>query len=316
MTDTICTLTMNPALDLATETERVVPTHKLRCDSARHDPGGGGINVARVIHSLGGQAHAVYPAGGPTGELLTQLLEGAGIRQVPVPIAGLTRENVTVNETSSGREFRFVLPGPALSADEQQRCLKATSTLTPRPEYLVASGSLPPGVPPAFYARLARQARQAGVKLVLDTSGEALREAAREGVYLLKPNLRELSGLVGRELGGEDDRLAAVQGLLAAGSAEIIVLSLGAEGALLVSEQGSVRLPALEVPVRSTVGAGDTMVGALVHALARGWRHADALRLGLAAAAATLLLPGTALCRREDVDRLYAASTEALRDDP
>jgi 6-phosphofructokinase 2 len=294
---------MNPALDLATEAERVIPTRKLRCSEARYDPGGGGVNVARVIHTLGGEATAIFPAGGPTGELLTSLLAKSGIPHHAVAISGLTRESFSVSERSSGDQFRFVLPGPALTVDEQQRCLAAVTALTPPPDYLVASSSLPPGVPPDFYAELARLAQRSGIRLVLDTSGESLRQA--EGIYLLKPNRNELSQLAGRLLSGETEVRDAAEQLLAEGRAEVVVVSLGRDGALLVSAQGSQHFPALDVPIRSTVGAGDTMVGAIVFALARGWELVDAVRLGIAASAATLLSPGTGLCRRDDVERLY-----------
>jgi len=307
----IATLTLNPALDLATETERVVPVHKLRCPAPRLDPGGGGINVARVIHTLGGEATAVYPAGGPTGETLTALVAASGIPQRVIPTAGRTRESFTVHERASGEEYRFVLAGPTLSVDEQRRCLEAVAALTPRPVYLVASGSLPPGVDPGFYGQLARQAREHGVKLVLDTSGEALRRASREGPYLLKPNRRELSELVGRELANQAELEAAARQLCEQGQAQVVVVSLAADGALLVTAEGSEQFPALQAPIRSTVGAGDTLVGAVVLALASGWTLRESVRLGMAAAAATLMAPGTGLCRREDVERLYAGMDAA-----
>ncbi len=307
MTATIATLTLNPALDVATETERVVPTRKLRCGASRYDPGGGGINVARVVRTLGGEAAAIYPAGGPSGELLTRLLGESGVSQHPVPIDGLTRESLTVNETSSGDQYRFVLPGPPLSEDAQRRCLDEVSRLDPRPGYLVASGSLPPGVPDDFYARLAQHAKEAGIKLVLDTSGEALRQA--KGAYLIKPNRNELSHLAGRTLSGESEIRDAARRLREEGRAEVVVVSLGRDGALLESAEASAHFPALDVPVRSAVGAGDTMVGAIVHALARGWELVEAVRLGMAASAATLICPGTGLCRREDAERLYRQMT-------
>lgn len=303
MTAVIATLTMNPALDVATEAERVIPTRKLRCETPRYDPGGGGINVSRVIGTLGGTATAVYPAGGPTGDLLTSLLASHGIPRHPVTIEGLTRESFTVNEQTSGDQFRFVLPGPALSEAEQQRCLQAIAALTPRPDYLVASGSLPPGVPAGFYAELGRLARQNGMRLVLDTSGDALRQA--HGAYLLKPNRNELAQLAGRRLSGETELRDAARRLLDEGRAEVVVVSLGHDGALLVTAGDCQHFPALDVPIRSAVGAGDTMVAAIVFALAAGHELVDAVQLGIAASAATLLSPGTGLCRREDVERLY-----------
>lgn len=304
----IGTLTMNPALDIATATDKVVPTHKLRCARPRYDPGGGGINVARVVRTLGGSATAIYPAGGTSGQMLRALLDGHDIPQRVVPIEGRTRESLTVDDRSSGEQFRFVMPGPDLSADEQQHCLDAIAELAPPPGILVASGSLPPDLAPDFYARVARKAREVGARMVLDTSGDALSQAASEGVWLIKPNLRELCQLAGRDLSGERDQVAAARQMLEEGRAEVIVVSLGADGALLVTPDAAEHIAPIPVPVRSAVGAGDSMVGGIVFALARGDTMEQAVRLGMAAGAATIMTEGTELCRREDVERLYDLS--------
>src|SRR5690606_17225907 len=171
----IATLTLNPALDIATATDKVTATHKLRCTTARYDPGGGGVNVARVICSLGGTATAVYTAGGPVGDSLQKLLDADGIPQRVVPIEGQTRVSFTVDERVSNNQFRFVFPGPSVSPEEQERFYQAVATLDPPPQYLVASGSLPPGVPADFYARFARLAKEWNARFFLDTSGDALR---------------------------------------------------------------------------------------------------------------------------------------------
>jgi len=303
----ICTITLNPALDVATSTDRVTATHKLRCSQARFDPGGGGVNVARVICTLGGQATAIYTAGGPVGDSLRKLLDAAGIPQRVIPIKGETRVSFTVDERMSNDQFRFVFPGPRLSPDEQENCLEAIQTLEPRPQFLVASGSLPPGVPDDFYARVAEIAVQLGAKYFLDTSGDALRNAGREGIYLIKPNLRELFEFAGRELNSSQDRIAAGREMISEGRAEVVVLSLGSEGALLITADIAEYFPALEVPVRSAVGAGDSMLGGIVFALAQGKSLRDAVRYGMAAGAAALMTEGTELNRREDTERLYSS---------
>ncbi len=302
----ICTLTVNPALDIATATDRVTATHKLRCTTARYDPGGGGINVARVVFELGGNATAVYTAGGPVGHSLRELLDAAGIPQVVVPIQGETRVNITVDERVSNNQFRFVFPGPELSPEEQEQCIEAVAKLDPKPEFLVASGSLPPGVPADFYSRVARLAKSLGAKYFLDTSGDALREAGHEGIYLMKPNLRELSEFAGRELATRSEQIDAARELIAEGRAEVVVVSLGADGALLVTDKLAEHFPALQVPIRSAVGAGDSMLGGIVCSLARGNHIRDAVRYGIAAGAAALMTEGTQLNRREDTERLYA----------
>jgi 6-phosphofructokinase 2 len=302
----IATLTLNPAMDLSTSAARVEPTRKLRCSLPHYDPGGGGINVARVVKALGGDGVAVYPAGGPFGDMLERILDELGLPQIRVPIAGDTRESFTVDETGSGQQYRFVLPGPALSAAEQQACLDAIAALDPLPAYLVLSGSFPPGVEVSFFDRMAALARRIGAKLVFDCSGEALQYAAsRGGIHLLKPSLSELSTLMGRAIAGEAEQETALRTLIAQGAAEIVVLSLGGEGAVLASKAGIERFPSMDVPVRSAVGAGDSMVGAIVLALSRGLGLHDAVRYGIAAGSATIMLPGTELCRVEDVERLF-----------
>lgn len=302
----IVTLTLNPAMDLSTTAARVEPTRKLRCSLPHYDPGGGGINVARVVASLGGDVLAVYPGGGPFGDLLERTLAGLGVPQRRVPIAGDTRESFTVDEGASGLQYRFVLPGPELSAVEQQACLDAIAALDPRPSWLVLSGSFPRGVAPMFFDQVVALAQRIGARLVLDCSGEALRHAGQRGaIHLLKPSLSELATLAGGKVEGVAAQEAALRELIGRGVAEVIVLSLGGEGAVLASKEGIERFAPLDVPVCSAVGAGDSMVGAMVLALSRGWSLPAAVRYGIAAGSATLMRPGTELCRAEDVERLY-----------
>jgi 6-phosphofructokinase 2 len=301
----IATLTLNPAMDLSVSTARVISTEKLRCSLPRHDPGGGGINVARVVKTLGGKAVAVYPAGGPFGDLLQRSLDELGLVHRPVPIAGDTRESFTVDELASGLQYRFVLPGPTLSAQELQQCLDSLAALRPAPAYVVLSGSFPPGADLGFFDELLALARRIGARLVVDLSGEPLRHAARQGgVYLMKPSLDELGTLMGRTVSAEAEQEQALRSLIRQGCAEVIVLSLGAEGALYAYGDQVGRLRTPEVPVASAVGAGDSMLGAIVLAMAEGRSIPEAVCQGIAAGAATVMRPGTELCHREDVQRL------------
>jgi 6-phosphofructokinase 2 len=301
----IVTLTMNPAIDVSASVDYVIPDDKLRCGPPTYEAGGGGINVARAIRRLGGDGLAVFPAGGPAGVLLATLLEAERVRHRAVPITGWTRENMNVAERVTRRQFRFVMPGPTLTEREWQAVLGELEALAPAPGFLVASGSLPPGVPDDFYARLARRLRDRGIKLVLDASGEPLRRAIGTGVYLLKPSLREFEELTG-EHGCEETRLPVLaRRLVDEGRCEILILSLGARGVFWMSAAERGRLAAPTVPVRSSVGAGDSMVAGVVLALARGRPLAEAIMLGVAAGAAAVMNPGTELCRAEDVERLY-----------
>jgi 6-phosphofructokinase 2 len=301
----VVTLTLNPAVDVNTAVDSVAPEKKLRCDAPRLEPGGGGINVSRAILRLGGTSRALYLAGGPYGELLERLLAEEGIDQHPLPIEGLTRESFIVYEHSSGQQYRFGLPGPEVDADAWQRCLDALASTTPRPAYVVASGSLPPGLPDDAFATIGEVARSLGARFVLDTSGSPLRHGIDGGVYLIKPNIGEFRALVGEDLPHEEDQARAARALVDDGRAEVVIISLGAAGAWLVHEGGARHLHAPTVSIRSKVGAGDSMVAGIVTGLARGLDLVDAARMGIAAGAAAVMTDGTELCRREDVVRLH-----------
>ncbi|SDD81804.1 6-phosphofructokinase 2 [Cupriavidus sp. YR651] len=304
MTD-ILTITPNPAVDLSITIDQMVDTRKLRCSEARRDPGGGGINVARVIHRLGGNCLAVYLAGGGTGQLLQQLLDAEQLAAVRLAIAGETRENFSVTELSTGRQFRFVLPGPNVAQNEWERCIGYLEALAEPARYLVMSGSLPPGIPVDFYARLARVARERGTRTVLDSSGPALASALNEGVFLVKPSLRELRELTALPLHEEDEWRDAALEVIRDGRAQMVALTLGDQGALLVTADATLRAPALPTPVASSIGAGDSFLAAMVWALNRGADRQEAFHYGVAAASAALLSAGTGLCQRADVDRRY-----------
>ena len=303
----IVTLCMNPALDITTGTEVVRPTNKLRCAAARHDPGGGGINVARVAQALGAKSVAVFPAGGPAGEVVNSLLAAESIAVQRVAIDGWTRESFTVNESSTAAQYRFVLPGPELTAAEQTECIRQLRSAAGSARIVVASGSLPPGVPDAFYQQVADVCADLDVKLLLDASGGGLKHVT-SGVYLIKPSLRELREHVGRELLSEAEQFSAARDLVDRGAAECVLVSLGAKGALLVTATAGLRYEPVSVPPGSSVGAGDAMVAGVAVGLTRGWALSEAVRLGIAAGAAVHLTPGTAACTREDTERLFAQS--------
>jgi 6-phosphofructokinase 2 len=305
----IVTLTMNPALDVTTSVDVVRPTDKLRCATTRYDPGGGGINVARITQVLGGSVSAVFPAGGPTGDVVMSLLKDAGVQFQHVAIAGSTRESFTVNETSTGQQYRFVLPGPRVTFKEQTQCLEQLRLAAASAQFVVASGSLPPGVPPDFYQGVADICGQLDARFILDTSGGGLRRVS-SGVYLLKASVRELRECVGRPLTTESEQFAAAHGLIEDGRAEVVLVSLGPHGALLATQDASQRFPAIPMGFGSGVGAGDAMVAAITTGLSRGWPLAKSVRLGIAAGAAMLMTPGTAACSRADVDKLFALSAE------
>ncbi|MCI1188637.1 1-phosphofructokinase family hexose kinase [Hymenobacter sp. DH14] len=302
---TIVTLTLSPALDKSTTVAGLVPDHKLRCTAPVIQAGGGGINVSRGLRRLGSLSVAVFPAGGPTGSHLQELLTAEHIAQTVVPTKMPTRENFVVTDTTTQQQYRFGLPSVHLSAAEQHLLLEKLSHFMSPPKFLVVSGSLPPGVPPGFLAKVVRQARAVGTKVIVDTAGPALRQAVDAGAYLIKPNLHELSRLAGV---AELDRAAvaaAARRLIGRTRCQAVVVSLGAEGACLITHNSEEHIPAPAVLRRSTVGAGDSMVAGIVHALAQDRTFAEAARLGVACGTAATMNPGTELFHCDDAHELY-----------
>lgn len=300
----ILTVTTNPALDVSTSVGNVVAEHKMRCGPSRLDPGGGGVNVSRVVRNLGGHSLAVYAAGGPTGQAYRELLEGEGIAGRVVPINGSTRESFTVDETNTGKQFRFVLQGPEMAEPEWQALMSVVSEELPTRGYLVPSGSIPPGVPTDLYARMARIARENSVRCIVDASGEPLRMALEEGVHLIKPSRRELGELVGADLADEDALIEASRELVGRRQCEIVALTLGGAGAIVVTADEALRLPSPAVMVQSTVGAGDSFLGAFVLRISQGRSVRDAFRAAVAAGSATAELPATEVCSATRVAEL------------
>lgn len=298
----IVTLTLNPSLDLSCDVDRVVPEEKLRCSEPVAQPGGGGLNVSRAIARLGGESSAVWACGGTSGARIGHKLESEGIHSVPVKIAAETRQNLSVYEQASTLQFRFGFPGARMTDAELDACIDALRELG-EPDYLVLSGSLPPGVDPTFYQRVTLAVKRA--RVVVDTSGEALKHVVRGRAWLIKPNLRELAELAGEELVDDQDIVRTSRRLLDDGHAEVVVTSLGAAGVMLVSPDRVEAVRSPTVPIRSKVGAGDSTVGGLVLALARGLSLQEAVRFGVAAGASAVSTPGTDLCRRDQTERLY-----------
>jgi 6-phosphofructokinase 2 len=299
----IVTLTLNPAIDASCEAEEVRPIRKIRTSNEGYEPGGGGINVAHVIRELGGEALAVYCAGGLTGQAFDDMVDAIGLPRRLIRIEGVTRVSHTVYERSTGQEYRFVPEGPEFREDEWRTVLAEIEGL--EADYVVASGSLPHGVPADFYARIARSLRARGARFVLDTAGEPLRQALEAGVHLIKPNLGEFEGLVGRALPEPAAQEAAAKRLVDDGRCEIVTVSLGAEGGLLATADGCFRLRVPAIEPKSAVGAGDAFVAAMTLGLAEGRTPEDAFTLAVAAGTATVLTMGTELCRRADVLRIY-----------
>ena len=299
----IVTLTLNPTIDGSASTDLIQPLLKIRTSDERYHPGGGGINVARVVQELGGDALAIYLSGGATGAILDDLLQTCGVATRRIPINGYTRIAHTVFERSSGQEFRFVPEGPVVTDDEWSACLAVLETLDF--DYVVASGTMPRGLLANSYRRVSEIAVYKNARLILDTSGEALSASLSHGAFMIKPNLGELEELVGNTLIDTNAQVTAARDLIAKNAANIVAITLGSDGALIISkdEAWSVAVPAVEA--RSAVGAGDSFVGGITLAFAQSRSMKAALAYGVAAGTAAVISPGAELCQREDVEQLY-----------
>lgn len=301
----IATLTLNPTIDASYDVDRIVPTHKVRTRNERYEPGGGGINVARVFCRLGGKVECIYLSGGGTGAAFDGLVDDLNLPRRRIEIAEPTRIAGAVHESETGQEYRFVPAGPTISAEECERCLEVLRVVAC--DYFVASGSLPPGIAPDFYVRAGRIMRERGIAFVLDTSGEALkRTLSAGGVHLVKPSAGELRQFTGRELASGEEIGAAAMDIVRAGQAELVAVTLGHNGAILARAEGTTFLPAIPIEARSAVGAGDSFLATMLAALARGCDPVDAFRYGMAGGAASVLTPGTGLAWPEDIERLFA----------
>lgn len=309
----IITLTVNPALDVYTTTEKLVPEKKLKCTSATKDPGGGGVNVSRVLKRLGTEAKTIYTRGGYTGEIFGQLLNDEGIDQDPLEINNDLRQNFAVSEKSTGNLFRFGFPGAVMEEREYNALLEKLKE-TNGAEYLVASGSLPPGAPKDLYTRVAAIAKEKNLKFIVDTSGEALCDILKEGAYLIKPNSEELQDLAGKTADDIEGQKQLLKEVLEKYNVEVIVLSLGPKGAILATKDQLKHFPAPQVEFISSIGAGDSMVAGIVCSLSRGNSIEDAVIFGLACGSATIKSPGTELLTKEDVEKLYSELIAEVRD--
>ncbi len=304
----VATLTLNPSADISVEVSRWRPGEKLRAKVVRWDPGGGGINVARVMRALGLDCLAIHTAGGPEGDKLNHALDRAGLHHRPIAIQDATRISVLIGDRKTGDRYTLTFPGPVLSQSECATCLAAVAASGATRGTLIASGSLPPGAPLDFYAEAARLVANAGGRFILDTSGAAVQPALNEPIFLAKLNQRELADLAGHALDDRDAVIAFGRELVARKRLENLAITLGAEGAVLVTPAGAHASPAPRINARSPVGAGDSFLAALVVGLFNAEPIDRALRIAVCAGAAAASGEGTTLVEPKaagDILRLF-----------
>jgi 1-phosphofructokinase family hexose kinase len=299
----IVTLTVNPALDKSSHFKGLVPEQKIRCETPRFDAGGGGINVSKAIARLEGVSKAIFTSGGATGEKLKELIEAEKIPFEAIAIHSWTRESFVAVDDNTNLQYRFGFTGAAINESEKAAIIEVIQKL--KCKYLVISGSLNEGLPTDFYKQIAKIAKASGIKVVVDAYGDPLTNVLQEGVYLIKPNVGELAKLVGVETLEIGEVNEAAKKIIAQGGAEIVVVSLGPQGAVLVTKDAYEFVPAPNVVKRSTVGAGDSMVGGMVWALSQNKSLKEVIRWGVACGSAATMNEGTQLFKFEDAKRLF-----------
>ena len=304
----VITITVNPCIDISAHIPELMPEKKLHCSTLKKEPGGGGINISRVIQRFGGSTIAIYPAGGYTGDFFNKMLDDEQVQSLRIHINDFTRENIVVKEDCSNLQYRFGMPGPVIQDREWEKILLELSAIN-EVEFIVASGSLAPGVPGDFFARVGEIAKLKNAKYILDTCGAPLKLALANSLYMIKPNLGELATLTGVKKLTKETATSAAKKIIYNKQAEIVVISMGAEGALLVTDSMVEHIIAPEVNIKSTVGAGDSMVAGIVMALAAKSTIKEAVQYGIACGTAATMCEGTGLCSKDDAMQLFQFMT-------
>jgi len=299
----IITVTLNPCIDKSSVVAHLKPESKLRCTEVVNEPGGGGINVSKALSRFDINAVALFPCGGHNGDMLKTLLKESQLEFHAVNSQVETRENWIVLESETVKQFRFTFPGRAV---EEATIVKLIDDIRMfSPTYVVASGSLPPGLPDYFYGLIVKTTNALGAKCIVDTSGAALQALKGKKAYLIKPNIGELCKMLNVDYLQKEEVPEAAQQAVRDGFAELIAVSMGAQGAWLVSATEAHFATAPQVPTRSTVGAGDSMVAGMTYMLQKGAALEQTIQFGVACGSAATMNDGTQLFKATDAMNLY-----------
>jgi 6-phosphofructokinase 2 len=300
----ILTVTVNPALDTSAKVDGLMAEQKMRCHSISHEAGGGGVNISRVLTTLKVPNTCLFSSGGDNGRRLEDMLSEEKIHLLPIPVKESTRENLAVVDTRNNAQYRFGMPGNPLSEMEQALIIQTIQEQLKEGDLLALSGSLTEGMADNFYETVVRAVKDLKAKVIIDTSGKALLHALDEPLFLIKPNQRELAHLAGKEFMTNKEQEAFALQLVEQGRVEHVAVSLGARGAFMASVSGIVYQASPSIPVRSTIGAGDSMVAGLIYGFSHGLALQDVLRYGVACGAATTMTEGTALATKASIERV------------
>jgi 6-phosphofructokinase 2 len=298
----VVTLTINPALDKSAKIADMTPFDKLECHDITYHPGGGGINISRVLNRLQIESNCLFPYGGKTGEHLIELLEEEHIEVFSTPISVLTRENFAVFNNKTKLQYRFGMPTAPFSENEMEALEKLINEQVLDNDIFVISGSLPKGLPTDYYSKIIQNLTAKGVKVIVDTSGPVFNEVLKNELFLIKPNQKELARLAGKESLTKKEREEFALKIVADKTAKYVVVSLGKEGAFIAHESGIDYVKAPEISVKSTIGAGDSMVAGLIYGITAKETPKNILRWGVACGVSATLSEGSDLAHKVNID--------------
>ncbi|MHB1001581.1 MAG: 1-phosphofructokinase [Armatimonadota bacterium] len=299
----IATVTLNPALDKSIFVDTLLPHDTNRVLKVEVDAGGKGINVSRVLKELGDDTITLGFLGGQTGRFIEHTLTTEGIRTDFTRIKADTRTNISIQESSGAPPTSLNEPGPSITDDELDELIANVRKEARKSPFIVFGGSLPPQAPVDIYKRLIAVAKGAGAKVILDSDGEPMCKGLQAAPYMIKPNRDEVHRLVDVDIKSIDDAKRALN-LLTSFGVKVVVISMGAKGAVASSEEGMWYAQPPQVKVISTIGSGDSMVAGIVHILKDNGSLDEALRWGTAAGAATAMTGGTEISKRSRIIEL------------
>lgn len=300
----VVTLTINPALDKSAKVAEMTPFDKLECSDITYHPGGGGVNISRVLHRLAIDSHCLFPYGGKTGEHLKDLLKAQHINVFATPISIWTRENFAVFDEKTGLQFRFGMPTTPFNEVEMESVEKLINEQVENNDIFVISGSLPVGLPTDYYSKLIQNLTAKGVKVIVDTSGPVFNEVLKNELFLIKPNQKELARLAGVEAQTKEEQEAFALKMVVEQIAQYVVVSLGKDGAFIAHKNGIDYVSAPVISVKSTIGAGDSMVAGLIYAITQNETPKNMLRWGVACGVSATLSEGSDLAHKINIDKI------------
>ncbi len=303
MNKIVVTITFSPCIDKSVSVKKLIPTTKMKCFDEVSYPGGGGINIARVLTRFDVDVTALFAVDQCNRAFFEKSLNAEKVKHIAVPTVTKTRENIEVVDEHSNKQFRFVMPTNELTPEEWSSFFVKLQGFK-RIDFLVVSGSLPQNAPSSIFTELSKIAISKKAKFIVDTSGKSLKMALKEPLFLIKPNLEEFAILTGNKTVGIANLRKTALKFLMDNTCENLVISLGSQGAMLFNAKETHTIKPPKVNAISTVGAGDSMLAGIIVGLVQEASLETCLKLGVAFGTATTLKDGTSLCTKADVTNL------------